>query len=90
MNIQAPYFQEKKSNLGGNETTFVYVSLDSPETWANGIFHNSRYLIIQFDGESAECISKHYKLPTFRKSSRVKSINQLVDYINKYIVKCSK
>ena len=89
MNLRAPYFHLKRSDLNNNKTLYIYVSLDDPETWMNKIFHNSRYLILSFDGNCIECISKHHTLPTFRKSSKVKSTNQVQDYINKYIGKIS-
>lgn len=62
------WLQVVRSVLGGSESLFVRLSLDSKDSWANGIFQNSRHAIFEVRGDKLSLIAKHYELPKFRKS----------------------
>lgn len=67
---QFKFVNVTQSNLGRKEPTItIYLSLDSKDTWINNIFFNSNYLILYYYNGKLECSSKHFSLPTFRKSS---------------------
>jgi hypothetical protein len=67
--------------LGGIPSVFVNVSLDSKESWINGIYQNSRYsqFVIHNDMK-LEQISKHYKLGKHRKC-KIKSAQNVAEKI---------
>lgn len=84
--INAPHVKRSESSLGGSTSVFCHISLDPRETWANNIFHNSRYLILCLRDGKLECISKGLGLPTFRKCSAADE-QQATARINAYIAK---
>lgn len=85
--IQAPFVQFSNIDLTGDGgTVFISVSLDGKNTWANGIFQNSRFLKLKVDGGKVSCISKSGRLPTFRKS-KASNPEETVERINRYISK---
>lgn len=61
------WLQVVRSILAGHESLFVRISLDPKDSWANGIFQNSRYAIFSVSDSKVELISKSYELPKFRK-----------------------
>lgn len=87
-----PFVNVQYSNLGGNKNAslIVKISLDSKETWINGIYHNSRYSMFHVtwnrDKEkfTIEQFSRHFNLLNFRKNSRVKSLMDVADKILYY------
>ena len=64
-------FFSSKSTLGGRTSEFFKVSADPQDSWANGIFHNSRYGIFHLYQEKGkyklELTSKGLDTPKFRK-----------------------
>jgi hypothetical protein len=70
--------------LGGIPSVFVNVSLDSKDSWSNGIFQNSRYA--QFcihDDMKLEQISVHYQLKKHRKC-KISTVQDVVNKIQKW------
>lgn len=61
------YFSTDISKLGGHESTFIRVALESQDDWSYGIFHNAHYGIFRFADNKLELISKHFEMPKFRK-----------------------
>ena len=63
-----PYVNVYRSTLGGENraSLIVKVSLDSRETWKNGIFQNSRYSIFHVHQNKIEQFSL-YGVTKFRK-----------------------
>lgn len=57
-----------RSILGGSESLYVRLSLDSEDTWPHGIFQNSRWAIFEIRGDKLALVSKHHELPKFRKA----------------------
>jgi hypothetical protein len=84
--LQCAWFREMLITLEGNGTTFLDISLDERDSWANGIFHNSRYLQLVLRDGAVECISKSYKLPTFRKV-KASTPQEVVTKVNRYLGK---
>lgn len=86
--IEAPVVSVQKSVLGGpqNVAILISISLDPKNTWENGIFHNSRYMMfhISNDGVVVQHNRAHTIPEKFRKV-RVQSIGDAVAKINKYI-----
>ena len=62
-----PYFKRTKSQLSTSESIFYHVSADMEDTWANNIFHNSRYGIFHLSNGKLELISKGINTTKFRK-----------------------
>ena len=83
----APHFVRSTSSLG-TESVFFHVSCDAPNTWQNGIFHNSRYGIFHLHTENGklklELTSKGLGTEKFRKAT-VKSeegaINKILQWM---------
>jgi len=70
------------STLGGSSSLMIKVSLDPRETWANGIFENSRWSAISVHS----CGAGVYKLEQFvasrcirMRKSKVNSVDQIID-----------
>lgn len=82
--IQCSWFREMLITLEGQGTTFLDLSLEAHHSWPNGIFHNSRYLQLVVRDGAVECITKSYKLPTFRKS-KASTPEQVVRVVNRYL-----
>ena len=84
--LSCAWFREMVVTLEGQGTTFLDISLDDRDSWANGIFQNSRFLQLVLRDGAVQCISKHYSLPTFRK---VKASNpaEVVAKVNRYLGK---
>lgn len=77
------HFKFSSSELGGNKSYFVHLSLDKKEDWVNNIFHNSRYAIFSISNGKVELISKGLNMPKFRKSN-IKSEQNLAEKIVNY------
>jgi hypothetical protein len=85
--IHAPVVKVWKSTLGGADrvSILILVSLDPRETWTNGILENSRYFRMDYlMNGSLELFSGGFRMLKFRKA-RVKSPDDAVMKINKYI-----
>ena len=88
--INAPFVQPQVSTLGGKNRAAILlrISLDPKEEWSNGIFQNSRFMQfrISIDGEVEQFTLSH-KLKAIKKfrKTRVKSLKEFVDKVNKYI-----
>lgn len=77
-------FSVSQMTLGSIPSVFVNVSLDSKDSWSNGIFQNSRYA--QFcihDDLKLDQISVHYQLKKHRKC-KIKSCEDVVNKIVKW------
>jgi len=86
--IDAPFVNVSMSSLRRNETEtiFITVSLDDEYKWPNDIFENSRYFRMSLSRPNVlEQIAKSYELPNKFRKSRVKSVDDLINRINKYI-----
>lgn len=83
----APHFKRSTSPLG-TESVFFHVSCDSPESWINGIYHNSRYGIFHLHTENGklklELTSKGLDTIKFRKCT-VKSEDGAMNKILKWM-----
>jgi hypothetical protein len=80
------YISFDESNLGGNSSYFIRLSLDKKQDWANGIFHNSRYAIFSISPREGkiELLSKGAQMPKFRKSN----IKNEANVANKIVTYC--
>lgn len=87
MNLPVPYCKIRTFQLNKIPTDYLYISLDDKTTWTNGIFENSRYLILSLGNSGIECVGKSFKLPTFRKSKKITSRQLAEAYIQKYLEK---
>jgi hypothetical protein len=79
-----PHYSVSLSTLGGAEraTIIIKVSLDTKDTWENGIFHNSRYSMFSLHGGKMEQFSLQSQLPKFRKCNC--SVDDVVNKIMKW------
>lgn len=86
--INAPYVGAQVSTLGGQHRPAVMmtVSLDDKSDWANGILHNSRYMMfdIGHDGVIDQHNIAHTISKRFRKT-RFKTPDEVIKKINLYI-----
>ncbi len=77
-------FSVSQMALGGIPSVFVNVSLDSKDSWSNGIFQNSRYAQFCIHNDmKLEQISVHYQLKKHRKC-KIKSCEDVVNKILKW------
>ncbi len=99
--IHAPYVNAYKSMLGGAHkvSVLVAVGLDSKDTWKNGIFENSRYFKLHIEnsgviervmdsglkGRWANNMMEHVALSKRFRKTKFKSLDEVVEKINKYI-----
>lgn len=80
-----PYLHIDNSTLGGHTSTFFKVSADSPISWTNNIFHNSRYGIFCLADGKLELVAKGLNTTKFRKckcideQSALHKIQQWID-----------
>jgi len=83
-----PHFVRSESTLSSSTSVFFHVSCDTPDTWQNGIFHNSRYGIFHLKNEGGklkiELTSKGLNTNKFRKAT-VKSEDQAVEKIKAWM-----
>jgi hypothetical protein len=86
--IQCSWFREMLITLEGQGTTFLDISLEASHSWPNGIFNNSRYLQLVLRDGAVQCISKSYRLPTFRKS-KASTPADVVRVVNRYLDRVS-
>lgn len=84
----APHFKRTTSTLSSSESVFFHVSCDTPETWINSIFHNSRYGIFHLKTENGklklELTSKGLNTEKFRKAtvkSEEHAINKILQWM---------
>jgi hypothetical protein len=88
----APEVFPSLSVLGPPEekTLFVKMSLDPKSSWANGIFHNSRYMIWMFNLQGVmEMSTMGFRTPgvaSFRKQ-RYKSTAEAIKKVNAFLAK---
>lgn len=75
-----------ESYLGGHRSVFVHASLDPKATWANGIYHNSRYSIFCLSDGKMEQISRNHTLPKFRKAT-IKDMDAAVSKAKAWVAK---
>ena len=79
-----PHFVRSESTLSMSDSVFFHVSCDTPDTWINNIFHNSRYGIFHLHTENGklklELTSKGLDTTKFRKAT-VKSEEQAIEKI---------
>ena len=79
-----PHFVRSESTLSVSSSVFFHVSCDTPDTWINNIFHNSRYGIFHLYTENGklklELTSKGLDTTKFRKAT-VKSEEQAIEKI---------
>lgn len=85
--LVVPWKNTTVSTLGGKDraSVFLKVSLDSRETWVNGIYENSRYAIfcVSVNTGKVEMISGH-NVGKFRKCS-VKNENHCLEKIRAWL-----
>ena len=93
--ITAPHFYRSESTLGNSSSVCFKVSCDSPESWINGIYHNSRYGIFFLREEKGklklEMTSKGLDTIKFRKctvKSEEEAINRILAWMG-YIMETS-
>ena len=83
-----PHFVRSESTLSSSTSVFFHVSCDTPDTWQNGIFHNSRYGIFHLKNEGGklkiELTSKGLNTNKFRKAT-VKSEDHAVEKIKAWM-----
>ena len=84
--ITAGYISEERISLGNSSTNFLRISIECQHSWPYGIFHNAKYLILALREGKVECVSKSYKLPTFRKT-KAPDTETVVKVINRYLAK---
>ena len=86
----APHFKRTESALSISTSVFFHVSCDAPESWINGIFHNSRYGIFHLKTENGklklELTSKGLNTDKFRKAT-VKSEDHAIEKIRTWVSK---
>ena len=86
----APHFYRCEGALANSTSVFFKVSCDAPESWINGIFHNSRYGIFHLYSEGGklklELTSKGLNTEKFRKAtvkSEEHAINKVLEWMGK-------
>ncbi|MDD5530927.1 MAG: hypothetical protein PHX21_12990 [bacterium] len=84
--INSPEKSATYSELGGagRESIFITISLDKKETWINKILENSRYCHFMIDADGKIKQLSGNKVERFRQT-RAKSINEVIQKINKYV-----
>ena len=86
----APHFVRSESTLAASTSVFFHVSCDTPDTWVNKIFHNSRYGIFHLHTEKGklkiELTSCGLGTVKFRKAT-VKSEDHAVQKISDWVSK---
>jgi hypothetical protein len=83
-NIKAEYVNVKISTLGGveNACLMISISMDKMESWAYGIFQNSRYYQLSIDKYGTiENFSRGLNTNKIRKQNG-KSLIESIEYIN--------
>lgn len=77
-------FSVSQMTLGGIPSVFVNVSLDSKDSWSNGIFQNSRYAQFAIHNDmKLEQISVNYQLKKHRKC-KITTAQDVVNRIAKW------
>ena len=82
--MHCAWFREMLITLEGRATTFLDLSLEARHSWPNEIFQNSRFLQLVVRDGAVRCITKSYKLPTFRKC-KANTPEQVVRVVNRYL-----
>lgn len=85
-----PYAKVTLSTLGGAEyaSIMIRLSLDARETWSNGIFENSRYMLIMIDTKDLRL--EHfsgYGCGKFMRKGNNKTLEQAIGKILAYVEK---
>ena len=86
--LHCAWFREMLITIEGQGATFLDLSLDNNASWPGGIFQNSRYIQLVLRDGAVQCISKSYRLPTFRKS-KATTPQDVIRVINRYIDRIS-
>jgi hypothetical protein len=77
-----PYARIVPSSLKRDDPYFsIYVSMNPQSTWINKIYFNSDYMVLSWDKNKLECVSKHFTLKKFRKCT-AKTIEDVVNKLN--------
>lgn len=85
--VKAPHVNVIFSTLGGIEyaSIGVKISIDPKETWANGIYENSRNVTFWMHGKTDRLeASPRRGMPSFRKA-KIKSVEQGIEKIQAYL-----
>tara|TARA_R100001163_G_C5058136_1_gene194719 strand:- start:795 stop:1055 length:261 start_codon:yes stop_codon:yes gene_type:complete len=84
------FLSRNTSFLGGTETVFFNTSLDAKDSWANGIYQNSRFAQFRWDPQDLKLyiIAKHFEMPKFRKCS-AKSEDEARAKVDAYLAKAA-
>ena len=88
--INAPVKKARYSTLGGerNVSVMFVLSLDSKDTWSNGILENSRYMQFRIEQDGViEQFTKNYTIPLKFRKAKAKNIDDVVNKINAYLSK---
>lgn len=86
--IEAPYVKVQHSTLGGdiNVSILITVSLDDKKEWRYGILQNSRYFMMHlYNNGTLELFSANTSRQLKFRKTKVKSIEEVLTKINKYI-----
>jgi len=92
--LNAPYINAQISTLGGEEhvSIILTISADPKEKWTNDIMQNSRYGNFSIDNDGtveqfSGGFSKWKQPNNAMRKTHVKSVQQLVDVLNKFMAK---
>ena len=88
--INAPVKGGYISTLGGRDRPSILLSfsLDDKDSWANGIFENSRYVKLHIEtGGYISLCSQSHEIPRFRQG-KTKNTQAIIKKINQFIKKC--
>lgn len=79
------------STLGGKDNPFfsINISLDPKKTWVNGYFDNSHYMKFTISKENGpvklKLLSQSYKIKSNFRLTSIKSTDDAIARINKYV-----
>jgi hypothetical protein len=93
LETEVPHLSVQKTTLGGPNrgSLIISLSLDPKETWANKIYENSRHMRFHLDYTGClEQFQKYYKIEKKFRKSRVKTANDVVKKVRKYLDEVKK
>ncbi len=90
--IKVPFLRVQKSTLGGKDkpSVLVTISLDPKESWANGIFENSRYMRFHVTLPNVIEQFNRSKIKTKFRKAKAKNLDEVVKKITQYVEKVKK
>lgn len=90
--IKVPFIKIQKSTLGGKDkpSVLVTISLDPKESWANGIFENSRHMRFHVNLPNVIEQFQLSKIKTKFRKTKAKNIDDVVKKIKEYVEKTKK